>query len=242
MKTNNEKAQVYGYYTANNVPRDVMANEYFAQKWEDTKRRCNAMALPVGLNPERAGVYFKLGKETETSGNVFLFADCVVILVFSDKTDVPMILREYKGKYSLFPVWEWMLRERNSIPSGALRACSADLIEPNRIGVFTERKVNEWIDYCLAVMEREMTCINETLMKVEANKKYMRECVADFEKLGARIWGNVKNGEVWINLTGFSIHLELCEYGTFLSKKVDFLGNVEDVLKMMGGKSNENSI
>jgi len=105
----------------------------------------------------------------------------------------------------------------------------AGIVEPNKIGKFTEKKVSEWLEYC----DREIEFLNSLVSDVQDKNKTIERQIADFAiASGGDVsqWHN--NTEVKTkNFTVIFTHDKASQY---LTTKIEFNGGLNDVLRLLG--------
>lgn len=101
-----------------------------------------------------------------------------------------------------------------------------DLQEPNQIGVFSDKKINDWLEFCV-----EKVRILEEYEQVhqEKNAAILAE-IEEIKKIGKA--GGYDN-RTWVDTILFRIDLTHYPETAFLDKKITFNGGVDDVKKIL---------
>lgn len=100
--------------------------------------------------------------------------------------------------------------------------------EPNYIGKFTDKKVNEWFKYCDDTIK-----LNEKIVSNNKDKnKEIESKIYDFAlKSGGKVSKYANTTE--IEIKNFRVRFDHNKGSQFLSTKIDFNGTLEDVLKLL---------
>ncbi len=195
------------YYTANNIP--------------ETHKH---LELRTAKSPHpRFEQYFCCKQDTNYNGTIHYYIESFAPFGTIHK-GILCILQEYKGKYHLHPEWQ---HERNSSFSyDTKRKLLKDLQEPNQIGVFTDKKINDWLEFCV-----EKVRILEEYEQVhkEKNAALLAE-IEEIKKLGTF---NEYDNQCTVNTVLFRIELTHNTKEAWLFKEIRFNGGVDDVKKIM---------
>lgn len=98
------------------------------------------------------------------------------------------------------------------------------LIEPNYIGVFTEKKINDWLNYCDAKNEiHEQIILSADSKNTEIEKEI--QSFIDSVKCKVSKWSD--NTEVRTDL--FTVVFTHSKKSQYLSKKITFTGELTDI-------------
>lgn len=117
-----------------------------------------------------------------------------------------------------------------SISNEQVRSATKDLKEPNMIGVFTDKKVQHWLDYCEECYEKIKSAVSEIKERNELHKKTIRDTIDSLTEKRVSGWHNGTRYNIKSGL--FEIEFELIIQEAYLSKKVRFNGTVEDAVKL----------
>lgn len=195
------------YYTANNIP--------------DTHKH---LELRTAKSPHpRFEQYFCCEQDTKHDGTITYYIESFAPLGTIHK-GILCILQDYQGKYRLHPDYQ---HERNlSFSYDTKRKLLKDLQEPNQIGVFSDKKINDWLEYCV-----EKVRILEEYEQVhqEKNAAILKE-IEEIKKIGKA--GGYDN-RTWVDTILFRIDLTHYPETAFLDKKITFNGGVDDVKKIL---------
>lgn len=226
-----ELAAKYGYYTFESIPEHIKNDDYFKnnKKWSDPN--FYERPIPEGLmslKNVQCGAFVKIKEEFNNDGTHSLyFVDYPnMILVFSDKTEIPLMLRVNKGKYYLFPIYEEINKIHHNTNYEQRKEFLREVKKPNMIGVFTEKKIEAWVDYCINYID---ACKQASLFmegKKNENLAYIEHVINSVECKGV----NRYHDYTIIETNYFTIEFELQDGGAYLRKKVVFKGGIETII------------
>ena len=232
MKTTNlEKAANFGYYQLSNLPEHIKNDPYFKsnKEWNDPK--FYEKPIPEGLmslKNVQCGAFVKIKEEFNRDGaHSLYFVDYPNrILVFSDKTEIPLMLRENKGKYYLFPIYEELHKIQLNTNYEQRKEFLQEVKEPNHIGVFTEKKVEAWVDYCINYIDACKKASAFVERKKAENLAYIEHVISSVECRGIQRYHDY----TIIETNYFTIEFDLQDNGSYLRKKVVFKGDIKTII------------
>jgi len=232
MKTTNlEKAANFGYYQLSNLPEHVKNDPYFKSNKGWNSPEFYEQPIPDGLmslKNVQCGAFVKIKEELNRDGaHSLYFVDYPNrILVFSDKTEIPLMLRENNGKYYLFPIYEELHKIQLNTNYEQRKEFLQEVKEPNHIGVFTAKKVEAWVDYCINYIDacKKASAFMES--KKAENLAYIEHVISSVECKGVQRYHDF----TIIETNYFTIEFELQDNGFYLRKKVVFKGGIETII------------
>jgi hypothetical protein len=135
-----------------------------------------------------------------------------------------------KNKYAFHPHYAY-LRKWSDISHHLKKEAikEAGLSEPNRIGVFTEKKVLQWLQYCDTYIE-----VMEALCKKADSRN--DEIEAEIKTFIQRSGGNVSTYHNITDVTVkglFEVRFEHNKESQYLSTKIEFRGAASDLLNLL---------
>ena len=224
-------AAKHGYYTLNSIPEHIKNDAYFKSNKEWSDPEFYDKPIPEGLTSLKnvqCGVFVRIKEEFNPDGthSLYFVDDPSLILVFSDKTEIPLMLRSDKGKYYLFPIYGEINRLQHNTNYEQRKEFLQDLKEPNYIGVFTEKKVEAWVDYCLNYIDACKKASAFVESKKAENLVYIEQVVRSVECKGVQRYGAYTT----IETNYFKIEFELQDNGFSLRKNVVFKGGIETII------------
>ena len=230
MKTKIEQlAEKFNLFTAENLPETH--KEYYDHMLKESSYELINNNLPDFLNNYKGceiGTFYKCNKDTDYKGKITYYIERVYNLFRAPGSDYLLMLMNYKGKYYFHPFYNYWHKyhgishtERNKVING--------LKEPNKIGVFTDKKVNDWFLYCndlMIAMEKLYNSHNSETNEIQSEVDNFCKRMQD---AGARITGN---NPYWIDTDLFAIRLTIHKDSNYLEKNVTYCGNLNQVAKL----------
>ena len=231
--TNLEKAAKYGYYQFSNLPAHVKADKWFSshcmnpEKWE-----CSSIPAHFNDSIFEVGYFGEVRSQKKNfSDEIELwYTDDFNMLLFADSLEFPLILRaDWKtGKYSLYPVHIVVNRITKDINYMQRNAFTKELKEPNKIGVFSDKKLSAWVDYCAAYVSALEACRDYVFGKKNQHEKYIESVISQLSGANVKRHDNI----TWVNTALFEIIFSVLDNGEYLCKKITFKGKIEDIIKI----------
>jgi hypothetical protein len=176
----------------------------------------------------------KLTEVINTSEKVSQFYPSQVILNFQEEDgkeyyQYAEIKMNYKGydfyiKYweqkKKFIIYEDFTRKLNNVDRYALAGIKEKIQEPQQIGVLSEKKILNWFEYHLAVIQEAI--------KIDIEKGSEKDAfLKSIEGLPVKWWNNGKSGEIIQNGVKFSFTIS----ETYISKKIEIYYSVPNDLE-----------
>jgi len=230
MKTKIEQlAEAFNLYTVENLPETHKV--YYNQMLSNDSYKLKGDNLPdffKEYNGCEIGTFYECREERDYSGKITYYIERGYVLYLAPDSDYLLMLMNYKGKYYFHPFYNYW-HKYHGISNTERNKVINSLKEPNKICVFTDKKVNDWFKYCddlMAAMENmyksHNSQTNEIQSEIDTFCKRMREA-------GAKITGD---NPYWIDTDLFSIRLTIHKDSNYLEKNVTFRGNLNQVAKL----------
>lgn len=230
MRTKIEQlAEKFNLFTAENLPETH--KEYYDQMLKDNSYKLGSNNLPDFFKNYKGceiGTFYECMKDTDYQGKITYYIERAYNLFLAPDSNYLLMLMNYKGKYYFHPFYNYW-HKYHGIGNTERNKVINSLKEPNKIGVFTDKKVNEWFNYCadlMAAMENmyklHNSQTNEIQSEVDTFCKRMREA-------GAKITGA---NPYWLDTDLFSIRLTIHKDSNYLEKNITFRGNLNHVAKL----------
>lgn len=109
---------------------------------------------------------------------------------------------------------------------------SYNLKEPQHIGKFTAKKINDWLNYCDLLISAQ----NEVVKLCDDKNYQIEREIADFcVSSGGEVYKYASTTEV--TLKNFIIRFDHNRNEQYLSKKITFNGDLNDVLELVNGST-----
>jgi len=231
----------YNYFTLDAIPQNVLSDKWFiddlqfkesqAQKIQIPETLLNCKNIEVGIFA-KVRQQFKNNFKDEIKEHDLFYIDNFYILVFDSKTNFICQLMTVecgpKKQFSLYPLHEVMnLLQKNSSYEQT-KTFLEPIKKPNYIGVFTEKKVQSWLTYCAELIQATEDCKlsienkgNENKLKIENTIKALPGCKVERY-----------NNYTILTTKLFSIDFELQNNGAYLRQKIEFRGNLKDIINL----------
>ena len=229
MKNLKQLAAQFGYYQAEEIPEKYKT---YSVDWINSEKNDIPEALKKMPSIE-IGVFYECKVQDEGTAKELFYVErmCTTILIKSKETHLLMSLRgnDYssKGKYYLSPDFK-VIKKYYDISHYKKEQSLKGLKEPNQIGVFTEKKVSEWIAYCTEYINRM------EILFIEVNEKNLEQenQIQDFIKSIPGCSVNAHGNKTWVTTPLFEINFEHFKDQNFLSTKITYRGTLRDVIKI----------
>lgn len=224
-------AAKYGYYNHETLPEHIKEDKYFKEhpEWatEDFYRR----SIPEGLKALKTvqvGVFVKVREQKRHDGSHELYyVDFVETVVFSDKVDFPMRLAFSKGKYYLYPIYDVIIKVQGETTYRQQKPFVDALSKPNLIGVFSDKKVSDWVEYCTTYVEALRKAANALQEKNQANLATIEDFIKRAQCKSVQRQGKYTT----VKTNFFTVDFEMEDGGEYLRTKIRFEGNIENIIK-----------
>jgi len=232
-KVNLEKAAKFGYYQFENLPEHVLRDSWFNERYSNPDK-WEKWAAPDFFNTSRyeIGMFAKVRTQYKNfSDEIELYyIEKFNVLLFDDSLDFPLIMKDdwRTKKYIFYPVYELVDKLRLKISYDQQKPFLDEIKKPNNIGVFSDKKIAAWVEYCRSYVSALEKCNDTITNKKIENQKYIDSVVDSMP--GAKI-GKHNNYTIIENRL-FRIEFALLENGAYLQKKIEFKGTIEDIVKL----------
>lgn len=224
-----ELASKYGYYQADNIPLEVLENDWFKKHFPTPNDYPTIPQIPEGLEIQDIEVdrFFEVVKYEG-----FYFIRSTKILIYTPKyPDLFFVLINYKkNQYFLLPESKLTQPYDQKLTHNFRDKETHSLPKPSYMIAFTPKKINAWLDYSYNYYNAIITAYNKQIEQVNKNIQEVEKYCELGQKRGAKVYKDLDNLTT-INIGNFYITLKLLDNQTFLDKKVFFQGDIDDILK-----------
>ena len=228
-----EQAAQFGYYTPDNVPEHIMNDPYFKGNFSNYLERYERESIPDGLmsiEGIQVCVFMKLRPQyknfTEFREVELYYCDYTNIFVFFNETKDFYMLTMYKNKFQLSELYEINNKLNLKLPYYIKEKCISNIKQPNKIGTFTFKKLNDWRMYCLEYVKALEFANIEIDNKKAKNEKIIEDFILSLNgKCEIRKYHNITE----VNTKHFTITFELYDNGNSMSKKIIYCGSLENI-------------
>ena len=233
-----KKASELNYYTLETIPQNVLNDDWFAKSYEFKTEQFNKIIIPNELKNIDDIEVFVFAKISEQFENNFkdetikkhelYYIDNFYILVYSKKLDLICQLMNRNGKYCFHPLYEVLNKLQYKTSYEQRKPFLNQLKEPNQIGVFTPKKVNDWLLYCIDYIAKSKECLNSINSKLIENQKIIDDTIKSLKGCEVRKY----HSSTVIKTPLFTISFELLNNGSYLSQKIKYTGTINDIIKL----------
>lgn len=229
-----ELAAKYNYFMINEIPENVLADKYFAEHFQYQKDRFSNVNIPEGLLKCENIIFGVFGEVRQqfksiTKEHELFHIDNFRILIYSEKANCLLqLLKNNKDKYYLHPIYEVLNKLQHKTSYEQRKPFVNEIIEPNYIGVFTEKKINDWIEYCNQYINALQLCEDKIHSKKSTNELTIQSTIDSLPYAKVSKYHNTTDIETKL----FRIRFELLDNGAFLNKKIEFKGSLNDIISL----------
>lgn len=149
--------------------------------------------------------------------------------------DLIIMLLNYKDKFYLHPFFGNLHKYQN-ISIYERKRKLKNLKEPNKIGVFTEKKVNDWIQYCkdyIRLMEELYDEFEDINNEIEGKIQQFIESLKDKE---VTTWGDSLMQTTQVKTSLFYVTFVHYRDQKYLDTRINFRGSIDDISKLLADK------
>jgi len=235
MQTLKQLAAKDNLFLINEVPAMYFENEYFAKNFEHykTRKHSHIQQIPDFLanNPKiEVGLFYEVRTQLVNNSNeveLYYIENCYFLAKHAEFDFYTMLISNYntKGKF-YFSLPYSFYNKFYKISNHLRKECTKGLIEPNLIGVFTDKKIIDWFKYCLL----EKNALENLEVEVNAkNNTLQGEIDAFINSLNGKCKVTVHDNRTYVDTGVFSVIFELFKDQNYLSKKIDFKGSLQTI-------------
>lgn len=230
MKTKIEQlAEKFNLFTAENLPETH--KEYYDKMLKDNSYKLGRNNLPDFFKNYKGceiGTFYECRKDTDYQKKITYYIERVYNLFLAPDSNYLLMLMDYKGKYYFHPFYNYW-HKYHGIGNTERNKVINSLKEPNKIGVFTDKKLNDWFLYCNELMRAMEKLYNSHNSKTNVIQSEVDTFCKRMREAGARITGE---NPWWIDTDLFSVRLTIHKDSNYLEKNITFRGNLNQVAKL----------
>jgi hypothetical protein len=234
MKTIQAIAAQYNLYLQSDLPKEY--KEYWDNRMNEYNKGLK-VAIPQFIvdNPNfDVGLFFECRIQDEGTEKEYKYIEHNYILVKREGSDLICMLKSNnKGKYYLYPYYSLLRKFISDISNHETKEVYEELLrkEPNLIGVFTEKKLNDWFDHC----QLKVHLFKQKYEEINGKSEESKQIVLDFiEKLGDKC--TVKQHKNWwaVETKHFYVDFTLDYQSGWLDQKIRFKGKLQSIIDIEG--------
>jgi hypothetical protein len=238
MQTLKQLAAQDNLFLITEIPAMYFENEYFKNNFEHykTKKVSYIETLPDFLtkNPKiEIGLFYEVRTQLVNNSNeldLYYIENCYWCVKHVDFDFYTFLVCNYntKGKF-YFQLPYSFYNKFYKISNHLRKECTKGIVEPNLIGVFNDKKVIDWFNYCLLEknayinLEKQVNAKNNTLQS---------EIDTFISSLNGKCKVTIHGNRTYVDTSIFSVIFELFAAENYLSKKIEFKGNFETIAKI----------
>lgn len=232
----NTEAAKFNLCTFENLPNEYKGiqtlSESFSRDYSEMFKDSKPLP-PVGF-PDSIPVYcyLELRKQYKNFTNeVELYYIDHSYTIYETPKGRLALSRTTKGKTSFYPYYGYFAKFQNidyHLREELLKPFN--LVEPNQIGKFTEKKVLDWLQYVDLYIDAMEQVLSQFEEKLNQKKSEFDSIIEQFK--GCDITRSKEGNTCWIQTPLFYIVLELNPKTNYISKKIDYRGSIQDAAKI----------
>lgn len=234
----NAEAAKFNLFTAENIPAiytqpQVLNGSTFeyASRIERDKQN---YTLPSEILKEFThGLFFecKQQKRNFSEEIELYYIDHSYTLFLTPSGNLAM-LRRHKDKYTFMPYYSYLHKWQNYEYNKREKALKeAGIVEPQQIGVFTAKKIENWLNYC----DSYINCINSYAAEAQGENEKIEQQIKEFiSKSGgtASIYGSDPTVTA-VDCKMFQVRFNHYKRSQYMSHEVTFKGSLNDILSIV---------
>jgi hypothetical protein len=226
-----QKASEYNMYQLENLPNEALDCNHFKSRLDWYKERFNKVEIPLGLlsiKEIEVGVFAEVREQYKNNSDdiELYYIDNYYILVFFGGQ--VLRLQENRGKYSINPMFKDINILTKNTNYYQRQPFIDKLKEPNQIGVFTFKKINDWFNYSNDYLKSLKDCNEHIFGKKSENQKVIDATIKALPNAKVSTYQN--RTDIYCKL--FDICFELLDNGAYLKQQIIYKGGLENVLKI----------
>lgn len=212
-------------FTVENIPLRYKTDSY------DHRIKIGNRDIPEYLKAYKGieiGLFYECKQDTDYQGKISYYIDHSYVILKSTGNDILIMLRQDRNnKYTLHPYYSHLHKYQN-ISYHLREEKLKGLKEPNLIGVFSDKKVNDWLIYCAEYIRLMDELYNEVNGKNEAIEEKIKSFIQSIPGCKVSTYHNKTD----IDTKYFCIRFEHFKDQNYLSTKIEFKGKLEDITKI----------
>jgi len=231
MKNLNEIASQYNLFQSNKIPKDWI--EYWDNNMNDYQKS-KGIVLPQFIVENKnfeIGLFFECKIQDAGTDKEFKYIDNNYILVKYIHSETICIVKyeSRSKKYILNPLYNLYSKYYNVL--GSMRnEVYKSVNSPNLIGVFTEKKLIDWVTYCTDLVNAFESKYNEVNNKINDGQIEIDNFIKSLDGKNAKI-ERFKN-KTYIETNLFYISLTLDSQSGYLSNEIRYKGGLKDIIEI----------
>jgi hypothetical protein len=227
----------FNYFTADNIPAHVLADKYFSEKYKTSDlaeiiNRRGQFAIPSELETIEGIEVAKFANIREQKNSFsneieLYYIDYSLIFIYFQKTKEVFQLSGFKGKYYLYAGNELIHETCGNLSYNQKEVFTKELDEPNQIGKFTFKKLDQWRVYCNEYLE----ALKKAKQHYDLTENESQNKIDEFVKaLGYKAQVSQYQNKTMVNTKNFRVVFEISS-NKRLYHTIQYTGDLESVLE-----------
>ena len=223
-----DEAKKFNLYQLQDIPDIYKTDSHYEHRIQ-----CNKKEIPSELTYMECisvGLFYECKQDTNYKNETNYYIEHSYILCIGENTPLLMLQgNDYrnKGKYYFNPYYGIMHKYQN-INYEIRNESIKELKEPNRIGVFTDKKVIEWLKYSIqyiSTLEKVYENVNNENKRIEDE---IKNTIESLKGCNVSTYQNITD----IDTPLFRIRFKHFKDQKYLNTTIEYKGNLQDVIKL----------
>jgi hypothetical protein len=204
-------------------------SEDIPKGWKELNKREGKFYIPDFFSTSNSyeyGVFYNCLSSTDYKGASYNYIEGMEFFIKHIESNIVMTMRNHKGKFTFYPAWFHMHKSNNISSHQRVKAIES-VKKPNLIGVFTDKKMFEWVKYC----ENYINALNSALNEVEGKNAELENEIENFIKdLKGKCKVERWNKYTIVHTDYFKVEFSIDKSCGYLSKKIQYNGDLEGIV------------
>lgn len=232
-KQQNKYAEQLNLYQFDSIPQHILEDKYFSENFKHKKEIFNKVSIPDGLSKLKGitvGVFAKVSEQfvNFTNEHELYYIENVYVLVGVEEEDELYQINNDKGKYCLSPIYQLVNQVQRNTSYKQRKLFLELLKEPNRIGVFSTKKVLDHVQYCKDYLTACLECEKSIENKKNENQLVIENFVNSLKNATVSKYQNRTTVENDL----FCVVFELLDNGNYLNTKITYKNGLDGILEI----------
>jgi len=218
--------KAHNLYTLSDIPEQWKQSRYFERIENDIDETPQFLKDLQGYESAK---FYECRVQDEGTKDELYYIEHHRILVKKEGSGVVMRLAydSRAKKYHFHVTWE-QLRQFDKMDSYKRQEAIKGISEPNYIGVFSSKKVDDWAQYCEDYMKAMLTANDELSAKNTAIEQKIQSFIdsVQCDKIQSR------DGITWVNTPLFEVKFNHSRASGHLHHTVTFKGELSDIIHL----------
>lgn len=227
MQSLKDLCKTHNLFTFDEIPEKYRAH-INNKTWNEFSPPAELLAMP---NVE-TGIFYQCRTQDEGTPREYSHAEREGLFVMRDGIVMQLTGNGYnsKGKYSFFVPY-FLQKEWRKLHHTKMDLVKKSLTEPNWIGVWTAKKVNDWFLHIKSYCDGMALALAENSSKNAEIEAEIAAFAATVPTAKVQKWGGDSPANTSFYCKFFDVTFEHYTQSGYVSKKITFKGKIEDVSK-----------